>query len=221
MTPFLYAYQELSRVFLEHGADINAQDKKGRTSLHYATSGGDAEFAEELVALGADVTLKNKSGRTAFEVARRGAVYLQPTKSGEKRWPGPGVPDSVFDVAQLPGLGMKTVRFLYEKHGVESLDGVRRMVEDGSLAKVKGIREKTFDSIGAVLDLEAAVPDWPPPEKWPKRLKVLRMLHLAYGVRSAEDLLRIIEDGTFYPGSVTGIDSGEYSDILTLLGIEH
>ena len=218
-TPFLYAPSwELIRLFLEHGADIDVQDKKGRTKLHFMTSGGDGEFAEELMARGADVTLRNKSGKTAFEVARRGAVYLQPTKSGERRWPGPGVPETVFDVAQLPGIGMKTVRLLYEQHGVGSLDGVRQMVEEGSLTKVKGISAKTADSIGVVLDLDATIPQWPPPDNWPGRLKVLRILHLSYGVRSVADILRIIEDGTFAPFRVEGIGGGEYHAILTVLG---
>lgn len=114
---------------------------------------------------------------------------------------------------------MKTVRLLYEQHGVESLDGVRRMVEDGSLAKAKGISEKTVDSIGVVLDLTTTFTKerWP----WRKRLKVLRVLHLGYGVRSVDDILRIIENGTLAPNRVEGIGTGEYTTILEVLGIDY
>ncbi len=220
LTPFLYASQELSRFFLEHGADINARDKKGRTKLHYATSGGDGEFAEELMARGADMTLRNNSGKTPLEVARRGAVYLQPTKSGERRWPGPGVPETVFDVAKLPGIGMKTVRLLYEQHGVGSLGGVRRMVEEGSLARVKGISAKTADAVSAVLDLDATIPEWPGPGGWPERLKTMVNLHRSFGVRSVDDILRIIEDGTFAPFREEWIGGGTYHAILTVLGVD-
>lgn len=220
-TPFLWGGDfEVDRLLLDHGANINAQDKKGRTKLHLATSSwGDRDHAEFLMALGADVTLKNKSGKTAFEIARMGCAYLRPTKSGMKRWPGPDVPETVHDVAQLPGVGMKTVRLLYEQHGVESLDGVRRMVEDGSLAKAKGISEKTVDSIGVVLDLTTTFTKerWP----WRKRLKVLRVLHLGYGVRSVDDILRIIENGTLAPNRVEGIGTGEYTTILEVLGIDY
>jgi hypothetical protein len=62
---------------LEHGADLDAQDRKGRTPLHRATYEGRVEAAEVLIVLGADTTIKMGSGKTAIEVARLGCKFLK------------------------------------------------------------------------------------------------------------------------------------------------
>ena len=73
-------------VLAEHGANINAQDDKGRTPLHLATYGGYKDAAEQLMALGADTTIRNKRGKNALEVARMACLYLKPkTAKGKTR----------------------------------------------------------------------------------------------------------------------------------------
>ncbi|MBT3267835.1 hypothetical protein HN371_11805 [Candidatus Poribacteria bacterium] len=219
-TPFHWAVNsELIHLLLDHGANINAQDKKGRTKLHHATSINSRDQAEDLMALGADVTLRNAKGKTAFDVAGLHCAYLRPTKSGERRWPGPDVPQTVFEIAELPGLGMKTVRALYERHDVQSLDDVQRMVNDGSLATVKGISEKTFDSIRVVFELAAILTA----ERMPdcRRMKIIRLLVIGHGVHSVEDIVRLVEDGTLAQRAVEGIGIGEYKDILDAVGIDY
>ena len=59
------------------GADLDTQDRKGRTPLHRATYEGHAEAAEALLAAGADTTILNRTGKTAFEIARKGASYFK------------------------------------------------------------------------------------------------------------------------------------------------
>ncbi len=59
------------------GADLDTQDKKGRSALHRATYEGCAEAAEALLEAGANGTLLNKNGKTAFEIARKGAKHLK------------------------------------------------------------------------------------------------------------------------------------------------
>ena len=65
------------RLLARHRADLNTQDKKGRTPLHRATYEGCVEAAEALHEVGADPTVLNKSGKTAFEIARKDAKILQ------------------------------------------------------------------------------------------------------------------------------------------------
>ena len=65
------------RLFARHGADLNSQDKKGRTPLHRATYEGCVEAAEALLAVGADATVLNRNGKTAFEIARKDAKYFK------------------------------------------------------------------------------------------------------------------------------------------------
>ena len=65
------------RLLARHGADLNTQDRKGRTPLHRATYEGCVAAAEALLEAGADPTVLNRNGRTAFEIARKEAKHFR------------------------------------------------------------------------------------------------------------------------------------------------
>jgi len=57
------------RLLLEHGADINARSKRGRTPLHWASFDGVPEVVRLLLEHGADVEVKDIHEKTALELA--------------------------------------------------------------------------------------------------------------------------------------------------------
>ena len=75
---------DVIRLLAEHGAELNAQDKKGRTPLHRATYEGQVDAVEALLAAGADPSIPNKSGKNAFAIARKAAKHY---KAAEPRRP--------------------------------------------------------------------------------------------------------------------------------------
>lgn len=54
---------------------------------------------------------------------------------------GPYVPPplSVLELIAIPRLGAKTAKELYQNHSIDGNDALKKALEDGSLAKIKGI----------------------------------------------------------------------------------
>lgn len=60
-----------TRVLLDAGANVNAQNSFGNTALMLASSRGHIEIVRLLVSRGADVRMKNSHGHTALDSAVR------------------------------------------------------------------------------------------------------------------------------------------------------
>jgi DNA polymerase (family 10) len=58
-----------------------------------------------------------------------------------------GVPESLLGLLEIQGLGGKTVHLMHEELGVEDLAGLKRVIADGSLAKLYGMGEKKVENI--------------------------------------------------------------------------
>lgn len=73
---------ELCRIFIEHGANVNAVQMQNVTPLHSAVHRGDLALVKLLVENGADVRLKMDNGDTAVSIAEKDGhqeveAYLQ------------------------------------------------------------------------------------------------------------------------------------------------
>jgi DNA polymerase (family 10) len=56
-----------------------------------------------------------------------------------------------MEVAAIPGLGARTVKVLYQEHGVKDLADLRTALENGTLQNVPGLGKKTLTAIEARL----------------------------------------------------------------------
>ena len=72
------------RLMLEHGADVNVQDRSGRTPLHDASYHGRVEGVRLLLEHGADVEVKSIGGRTALQEAGNDKVVELLREHGAK-----------------------------------------------------------------------------------------------------------------------------------------
>jgi DNA polymerase (family 10) len=68
----------------------------------------------------------------------------------KEEWAG-HTPLSVMEVAAIPGLGARTVKVLYQEHGVKDLADLRTALENGTLQNVPGLGKKTLTAIQARL----------------------------------------------------------------------
>ena len=57
------------KYFISHGVDINAKNKSGRTSLHYAAINNSKETAEVIISHGADINAKGEIEKTPLHYA--------------------------------------------------------------------------------------------------------------------------------------------------------
>jgi len=65
------ARNEIARILIEHGADVNQADTYGNTALHGAVEDHNAELIRMLLAAGADATKENANGDTPASLAKR------------------------------------------------------------------------------------------------------------------------------------------------------
>ncbi len=65
------------------------------------------------------------------------------------------VPETVLDLAAIPGLGVKTVRSLFLNYGIDSLPALQRALDANRLADLNGIGPKTVIRIRQHLDAKA------------------------------------------------------------------
>jgi DNA polymerase (family 10) len=102
------------------------------------------------------------------------------------------VPPTLVEMLQIPGLGPKTVRMIYEELGIETLEDLRLAAEAGTLSGLKGLSAKTEKLI---LDGIAAM------ESRPQRLLIHRASELVDGLVAAFEGLpgvrRIVPAGSF------------------------
>ena len=62
------------------------------------------------------------------------------------------VPEGLLGVLKIPGLGPKTVRAMWKEIGVESMDDLKKAIDDGSIEDVPRMGEKTIDNIKRAID---------------------------------------------------------------------
>ncbi|MBX3382883.1 MAG: PHP domain-containing protein [Phycisphaeraceae bacterium] len=66
------------------------------------------------------------------------------------------VPEGLLSVLEVPGLGPKTVRAMWQQLGITSRDGLARAIEDGSLLTLPRMGEKAVAKIRDALTFAAA-----------------------------------------------------------------
>lgn len=69
------------------------------------------------------------------------------------------VPASVFDLLQIPGLGPKAVKTLWQELGVETVDDLRQAIADGKVEALPRMGKKTVENMRRNLDFRSKQQD--------------------------------------------------------------
>ena len=57
------------------------------------------------------------------------------------------IPGEVVTMLKIPGLGPKTIKLIYDKLGIDSVEKLAKAAKRGKLSRIEGIREKTEENI--------------------------------------------------------------------------
>lgn len=66
------------------------------------------------------------------------------------------IPESLFDLFEIPGLGPKKVKLLHDKLGINSINSLKQACEAGAVADLPGFGSKTADKLLAALEYRQA-----------------------------------------------------------------
>lgn len=64
-----------------------------------------------------------------------------------------GIPEGLLELLNIPNLGGKTIHLAYRELGVKNLDDLKKVIEDGSLARLYGMGEKKVENIKKGIDI--------------------------------------------------------------------
>ncbi len=145
--------EEIAALLELTGADsfrASANSRAARAIEDYA--GDVADIADDRAALEAIPGVGKKIAEKVQEFVKTGKVKEHEELRAQ-------VPAGLLDVLDVPGLGPKTVRAMWQEVGVESVDDLRKAIDDGSILKVPRMGAKTVENIKAALAFRAQAGD--------------------------------------------------------------
>jgi DNA polymerase (family 10) len=89
-------------------------------------------------------------------MAKKIDEYLSTGKMAKYEEVSKGVPSSLIDLLNIQGLGPKTLSLAYEKLKVKNLEDLKRVIADGSLAKLPRMGEKKVENLNKGIQLFVA-----------------------------------------------------------------
>ena len=97
------------------------------------------------------------------------------------------VPATVFDLLQIPGLGPKAVKTLWQELGVENTDDLRQAIDDGKVEALPRMGKKTVENMRRNLDFRSKQQDRVPIGRVaPVARRIVKRLRAIEGVDQVE-----------------------------------
>lgn len=189
---------ELARLF-DRIAD--AMELKGETGFRVLSY---RRAARMLADMAEDITELDREGRL-MEVPGIGKgiahkVHEYVTTGRMKKYDEAvsGLPEELFSLLELQGLGPKTLRLLHTELGVSNLADLKRVIEDGSGAALHGMGAKKVENLGRAIQLS---------EMTGNRMYLNQALELAMGImnhlRAGKAVRRVAFAGSLRRGKET------------------
>lgn len=139
--------QELSQIFNRIADSLELKGETGFRVLAYRKAARVlAELTEDIEDLDRDNRLETMPGIGAG-IAKKIHEYLNTGRMKKLEEATRGLEPGLFALLDIPGVGPKTVRLLHQKLRVKNIEDLKRVLADGSAAKLPGMGEKKVKNI--------------------------------------------------------------------------
>ncbi len=139
--------KELASIFTQIADAIELKGETGFKVLAYRRAARAlVDSAEDVVNLDKESRLESITG-IGSGIARKIHEYLATGRMKKHQEAISGLPEGLFAMLELQGLGPRTVRLLYEKLKVNNLEDLKRTIADGSAASLPGMGVRKVSTI--------------------------------------------------------------------------
>jgi DNA polymerase (family 10) len=139
--------KELAYIFSRIG---DALELKGESSFRIIAYRKAARILEDLTE---DIEVLAEKGKlreipgVGEGIAKKIEEYLKTGKMKKYEEALSGIPEGLLELLEIQNLGARTIHLAYKELGVKDLQDLKRVIEDGSLAKLFGMGEKKVENI--------------------------------------------------------------------------
>ncbi|MDH5385227.1 MAG: DNA polymerase/3'-5' exonuclease PolX [Candidatus Aminicenantes bacterium] len=139
--------KELAAIFTRIADALEIKGEKGFKVIAYRRASRILEdLTEDIEAIAKEKRLLTIPG-IGSGIATKIEEYLQTGEMNKHMEALSGIPESLLELLNIQSLGAKTIHLAYKELGVKNLGDLKRVVRDGSLAKLYGLGEKKAENI--------------------------------------------------------------------------
>lgn len=139
--------QEIAELFSKIADALSLQDKnKFKIRAYRRAARAIKDLPEDIEKIYKEESLTDIPG-VGKGIANKIKEYLETGKMTKYQKVIEEVPESLLSLLNIRELGPSTLRLLYKELGVENLNDLKKVIEDGSFSKLEGLGEKTAEKV--------------------------------------------------------------------------
>jgi DNA polymerase (family 10) len=148
--------QEIAEIFDRMARALSFKGKDRFRALAYERAAGSLRGVEQdLTALAREEKLQDIPGigRDLSEMIKE---YIETGRIRRCEQELRDLPDELLEMMNIPGLGPKTLALLDKKFHIKNVDDLKRLIENGSLRKLRGFGAKKIENLRQGIELYQA-----------------------------------------------------------------
>jgi len=139
--------KELAAIFACLGDALEIKGESGFKIIAYRKAARILEdLTEDIEMIAQEKKLEQIPG-IGSGIAKKIDEYLQTGQIQKYQEILSGIPESLLDLMEIQNLGAKTIHIAHQELGVKTLADLKKVIEDGSLAKLYGLGDKKVENI--------------------------------------------------------------------------